>query len=49
MALIIISLIFVAVPLSLAPDSLSGVLPITIGSVIFILIGEVLARRKKGN
>jgi len=49
MALIIISLIFVAVPLSLDPDSLSGVLPITIGSVIFILIGEVLARRKKGN
>lgn len=45
MILIIIALIFVAVPLSFEKETLESVLPITIGSVIFIGIGEIIARR----
>lgn len=47
MALIIISIIFTAVPLSFDADTLAGTLPITIGAVIFIIIGEIMVRVKK--
>lgn len=47
MAMMIISLIFVAVPLSLDRETLESVLPITIGAILFILIGEIIARRHK--
>lgn len=49
MALILISILFCAVPLSLDADTLSSVLPITVGSIICISIGEVLTivREKK--
>ncbi len=42
--MIIISLIFCAVPLSLDVETLESVLPITIGSVLCILIGEIIIR-----
>ena len=52
MIMIVISLIFIAVPMSFDPQTLSEVLPITIGSVVFFGIGEILAagksRRMKG-
>ncbi len=50
MVLILISIFFTAVPLSTDPETLSYFLPITIGSIISILIGEVLimARGKNG-
>ena len=48
MILIVIALIFTAIPLSLDPDTLSSTLPITIGSVIFILLGEVVIRVNRG-
>lgn len=49
MALIVISILFCAVPLSFDTETLSEVLPITIGAVICIFIGEVLiiAREKR--
>ena len=49
MALIVISITFTAVPLSFAPESLAEILPITIGAVISIALGEFLtsARQKK--
>ncbi len=49
MALIIISIFFCAVPLSFDADTLASVLPITIGAVICVVIGEVLSiiREKK--
>lgn len=40
MVLIIVSIIFTAVPLSFDSDTLNAVLPITIGAIIFIIIGE---------
>ena len=42
MALILISIFFTAVPLSLDADTLSYYLPITIGSILSIVIGEIL-------
>lgn len=42
MALIAISIIFTAVPLSFDAETLAGFLPITIGSIISVAIGEVL-------
>lgn len=42
MALIVISIIFTAVPLSFDSETLASFLPITIGSIISIAIGEVL-------
>ncbi|MDD6188675.1 MAG: APC family permease [Clostridiales bacterium] len=42
MILIIISIIFTAVPMSSDPETLAYFLPITIGSVISIIIGEIL-------
>ena len=47
--LIVISVLFCAVPLSFDPETLAAVLPITIGAIICIGLGEVLisARNKK--
>ena len=42
MALIIISIIFTAVPLSFDPETLKSFLPITIGTILSAAIGEVL-------
>jgi len=49
MVLIAISIAFCAVPLSFDPETLAAVLPITIGAIICIVLGEVLiaAREKK--
>lgn len=49
MTLIIVSILFCAVPLSFDTETLEAVLPITIGTVICVIIGEVLtiAREKK--
>ena len=47
MILIVIALIFTAIPLSFDAETLSSKLPITIGAVIFIIIGEVIVNRKK--
>ena len=42
MALILISIFFTAVPLSFDSETLSGYLPITVGSILSIVIGEIL-------
>lgn len=42
--MIIISLIFCAIPLSFDAETLESVLPITIGSILFIVIGEIIVR-----
>jgi amino acid transporter len=47
MTLIIVALIFTAVPLSFDPETLAGVLPITIGAVIFLILGELIVNRKR--
>lgn len=47
MILIVIALIFTAIPLSFDAETLSSKLPITIGAVIFIIIGEVIVNRKR--
>lgn len=49
MVLIIVSIIFTAVPLSFDAETLEATLPITIGAVVCILLGEVLIalRNKK--
>ena len=44
MALILISIFFTAVPLSMDSETLSGYLPITIGSILSIVIGEISSR-----
>ena len=44
MALILISIVFCAVPLSWDADTLASVLPITVGTVLCIAIGEILTR-----
>ncbi len=44
MIMIIISLIFVAIPLSFDSETLAATLPITIGAIIFILIGEIIIK-----
>lgn len=49
MLLIIISIFFTAIPLAFDSETLSATLPITIGSVIFLIIGEIviaLCRKK---
>ena len=43
MILLIVSIIFTAVPLSFDAETLAATLPITIGAIAFIIIGEVLA------
>ena len=49
MALILISIFFTAIPLSTDAETLSYYLPITIGSIISIVIGEILiaVRRRR--
>lgn len=47
MLLIIVSIIFTAVPLAFDADTLTATLPITIGSIIFIVLGEIMIRVKK--
>ena len=42
MGLILISIVFCAVPLSFDPETLASVLPITVGTVLCVTIGEVL-------
>lgn len=46
-AFIIISLVFTAIPLSFDSETLNEMLPITIGSAVFILIGELIIKIKK--
>lgn len=46
MIFIVISLIFTAVPLSFDAETLSSTLPITIGAVLFIVLGEVIIKVK---
>lgn len=46
MILIIIALIFVAIPMSFDSATLAEVLPITIGSIVFMAIGEMICRQK---
>ncbi len=51
MVLIIVSVFFTAVPLGFDSETLAATLPITIGSVLFIVIGEVIivvCRKKNG-
>lgn len=45
MILIIVSIIFTAVPMSTDPETLAYFLPITIGSIISVIIGEILIAR----
>ena len=47
MIIIIISLIFTAIPLQYDKASLTEQLPITIGALIFIVIGELIIKFKK--
>lgn len=47
--LIIVSIIFTAIPLSFDAETLSATLPITIGAVIFIILGEIIIRVNKKN
>lgn len=49
MILIVISIVFCAVPLSFDAETLAATLPITIGAIIAVVLGEVLAiiREKK--
>lgn len=49
MVLIVVSILFTAVPLSFDAETLAATLPITIGAVVCIILGEVLiaARGKK--
>lgn len=49
MIMLVISLIFTAVPLSLDRETLEGVLPITIGAILCILIGEIIVCMKRKN
>lgn len=47
MILLIVSIIFTAIPLSFDAETLAATLPITTGAIIFIIIGEILAAKKK--
>jgi len=49
MALILISIVFCAVPLAWDPETLASVLPITVGTVLSIAIGEILTRIREKN
>lgn len=42
MIMIVIALIFTAIPLSLDPETLASTLPITVGAIIFLILGEIL-------
>ena len=47
MVLIIVSIIFTAVPLSFDAETLAGTLPILIGAVLFVVLGEIMLCVKK--
>ena len=49
MALILLSILFCAVPLSFDAETLASVLPITVGTIVCVLLGElqIIAREKK--
>ena len=49
MCLILISIVFCAVPLSADPETLASVLPITVGTVLCIAVGELLIRIRERN
>jgi len=49
MSLILISILFCAVPLSFDAETLAAVLPITVGSVLCVLIGEALTAAREKN
>ena len=49
MVIIIIALIFTAIPLSFDAETLAATLPITIGAIIFIVIGEFIAAKSPKN
>ena len=42
MILIVVAIIFTAIPLSFDRETLIGTLPITIGAIIFIILGEII-------
>lgn len=46
MILVVVSLIFLAIPMDTSKETLEAVLPITIGAVVFIAIGEIIAAIK---
>jgi len=43
--ILIISIIFTAVPMSLDKETITGTLPITIGTIVFLIIGELLVKQ----
>lgn len=47
MILIIVSIIFTAVPLSTDPETMAATLPITIGAILFVALGEILRITRK--
>lgn len=47
MILIVISLVFTAIPLSFDSDTLSATLPITIGSIISLIVGEIVVNSSR--
>jgi len=49
MVLIVVSVFFTAVPLSFDSDTLTATLPITIGSVLFVVIGEIVIHVSRRN
>lgn len=46
MFLIIVALIFIAIPMDTSAETLSNTLPITIGAIIFLIIGEIIIKVK---
>ena len=42
MVLLVISILFTAVPFSFDPETLASVLPITLGTIVSLIIGEVI-------
>ena len=47
--LLVVSLIFTAIPLSFDAETLSATLPITIGATLFIVIGEIMIMMREKN
>lgn len=43
--ILIISIIFTAVPMSFDKETITGTLPITIGTIVFLIIGELLVKQ----
>ena len=48
MVLTILSVFFTAIPLSFDRDTLTSYLPITVGSILAVVIGEILIRLRAG-